>query len=84
AYYAPSSAVAEMVESVLRDEKKILPCAAYLEGEYGLSGVYLGVPVKLGRRGIEQIVEIVLEPDEQAALARSAESVRELFRILTV
>ena len=84
AYYAPSAAVAEMVESVLRDEKKILPCAAYLEGEYGMSGVYLGVPVKLGRRGIEQIVEIALEPDEQAALARSAESVRELFRILTV
>jgi len=84
AYYAPSSAVAEMVESVLRDEKKILPCAAYLEGEYGISGVYLGVPVKLGRRGIEQIVEIALEPEEQAALARSADSVRELFRILTV
>ena len=73
-----------MVESVLRDEKKILPCAAYLEGEYGMSGVYLGVPVKLGRRGIEQIIEIALEPEEQAALARSADSVRELFRILTV
>jgi malate dehydrogenase len=84
AYYAPSAAVAEMVESVLRDERKILPCAAYLEGEYGMSGVYLGVPVKLGRRGIEQIVEIALEPEEQAALARSADSVRELFRILTV
>jgi malate dehydrogenase len=84
AYYAPSSAVAEMVESVLRDEKKILPCAAYLEGEYGMNGVYLGVPVKLGRRGIEQIIEIALEPEEQAALARSADSVRELFRILTV
>ena len=84
AYYAPSSAVAEMVESVLRDEKKILPCAAYLEGEYGMSGVYLGVPVKLGSRGIEQIVEIALEPEEKAALARSADSVRELFRILTV
>ena len=84
AYYAPSSAVAEMVESVLRDEKKILPCAAYLEGEYGMSGVYLGVPVKLGSRGIEQIIEIALEPEEQAALSRSADSVRELFRILTV
>ena len=84
AYYAPSSAVAEMVESVLRDEKKILPCAAYLEGEYGMTGVYLGVPVKLGSRGIEQIIEIALEPEEQAALARSADSVRELFRILTV
>jgi malate dehydrogenase len=84
AYYAPSAAVAEMVESVLKDEKKILPCAAYLQGEYGMSDVYLGVPVKLGRRGIEQIVEIELEPPEKAALARSAEAVRELFRILTV
>ena len=73
-----------MVESVLKDEKKILPCAAYLEGEYGMSGVYLGVPVKVGRRGIEQIIEIELQPDEKAALGRSAEAVRELFRILTV
>jgi malate dehydrogenase len=84
AYYAPSAAVAEMVESVLRDQKKVLPCAAYLEGEYGISGVYLGVPVKLGRRGVEQIVEITLEPEEREALGRSADSVRELFRILTV
>ena len=84
AYYAPSAAVAEMVESVLKDEKKILPCAAYLQGEYGMSDVYLGVPVKLGRRGIEQIVQIELEQPEKAALARSAEAVRELFRILTV
>jgi malate dehydrogenase len=84
AYYAPSAAVAEMVESVLKDEKKILPCAAYLEGEYGMSGVYLGVPVKLGRGGVEQIVEIELTPEERSALGRSAEAVRELFRILTV
>jgi malate dehydrogenase len=84
AYYAPSAAVAEMVESVLKDEKKILPCAVYLEGEYGMSGVYLGVPVKLGRGGVEQIVEIELTPEEKSALGRSAESVRELFRILTV
>jgi len=84
AYYAPSAAVAEMVESVLKDEKKILPCAAYLQGEYGMSDVYLGVPVKLGRHGIEQIVQIELEPPEKSALARSAEAVRELFRILTV
>ncbi|HEU5251595.1 MAG TPA: malate dehydrogenase, partial [Thermoanaerobaculia bacterium] len=62
----------------------ILPCAAYLEGEYGMSGVYLGVPVKVGRSGVEQILEIELEPDEKAALGRSADSVRELFRILTV
>ena len=84
AYYAPSAAVAEMVESVMRDEKKVLPCAAYLQGEYGMSGVYLGVPVKLGRGGVEQIVEIELTPEERMALERSAEAVRELFRILTV
>jgi malate dehydrogenase len=84
AYYAPSAAVAEMVESVMRDEKKVLPCAAYLQGEYGISGVYLGVPVKLGRGGVEQIVEIELTPEERMALERSAEAVRELFRILTV
>jgi malate dehydrogenase len=84
AYYAPSAAVAEMVESVLKDEKKILPCAAYLQGEYGMTDVYLGVPVKLGRRGIEQVIEVELAAEEKSALARSAESVRELFRILTV
>jgi malate dehydrogenase len=68
----------------MRDEKKVLPCAAYLQGEYGISGVYLGVPVKLGRGGVEQIVEIELTPEERMALERSAEAVRELFRILTV
>jgi malate dehydrogenase len=84
AYYAPSSAVVEMVDAVLRDKKKVLPCAVYLQGEYGLSDVYLGVPVKLGRRGVEQIVPIQLLPDEKAALDKSAEAVRELFRILKV
>jgi malate dehydrogenase len=84
AYYAPSAAVAEMVEAVLKDEKKILPCAAYLQGEYGISDVYLGVPVKLGRRGIEQIIQIELAPEEKAALARSADAVRELFGTLKV
>ena len=84
AYYAPSAAVAEMVESVLKDEKKILPCAVYLPGEYGMTDVYLGVPVKLGKNGIEQIVEIELTAEEKTALGRSAEAVRELFRILTV
>jgi malate dehydrogenase len=84
AYYAPSAAVAEMVESVLKDEKKVLPCAVYLQGEYGMSDVYLGVPVKLGKNGIEQIVEIELTAEEKTALGRSAEAVRELFRILTV
>jgi malate dehydrogenase len=82
AYYAPSAAAVEMVDAVIKDKKKILPCAAYLEGEYGFSGVYLGVPVKLGRRGVEQIIEITLEPREKEALAKSAQAVRELFGIL--
>jgi len=82
AWYAPSSAAVEMVDAVVRDKKKILPCAAYLQGEYGMKDVYLGVPVKLGRKGIEQIVEIKLQDDERAALQRSADAVRELFRIL--
>jgi len=84
AYYAPSSAVVEMVDAVLKDKKKILPCAAYLQGEYGMQDVYLGVPVKLGRRGVEEIIEIRLLDEEKAALAKSAEAVRELFRILKV
>jgi len=84
AYYAPSSAVVEMVDAVLKDKKKILPCAAYLQGEYGMQDVYLGVPVKLGRRGVEGIIEIRLLDEEKAALAKSAEAVRELFRILKV
>ena len=82
AYYAPSSAVVEMVDAVIKDKKKILPCAAYLQGEYGFRDVYLGVPVKLGRGGVEQIVEISLADDEKEALARSAAAVRELFGIL--
>ncbi len=78
AFYAPGAAVTEMVEAILRDKKKILPCAAYLEGEYGIRGLFVGVPVKLGRRGIERILEIPLTPDEAAALQRSAAAVREL------
>jgi malate dehydrogenase len=84
AWYAPASSVVEMVDAVLRGKKKILPCAAYLQGEYGMSDVYLGVPVKLGARGIEQIVEITLMPEEKAALEKSANAVRELFKILKV
>jgi malate dehydrogenase len=84
AYYAPSAAVVEMVEAILKDKKKILPCAAYLEGEYGIKGLYVGVPVKLGARGVEQIVEIKLTPEENAALQKSAASVRELVNILGV
>lgn len=84
AFYAPGASVTEMVEAILRDKKKILPCAAYLEGEYGIRGLYVGVPVKLGRRGIEQIIEITLTPDEAAALKRSASAVRELVDKLGV
>ena len=84
AWYAPASAVVEMVDAVLKDKKKILPCAAYLQGEYGMKDVYLGVPVKLGARGMEQVVEIKLTAEESQALAKSADAVRELFRILKV
>jgi malate dehydrogenase len=84
AWYAPASAVTEMVDAVVRDKKKILPCAAYLQGEYGLTDVYLGVPVKVGRGGAEKILEIALTPSEKAALETSAGHVRELFRILKV
>ena len=78
AYYAPASAAVEMAESILRDKKKILPCAAYLEGEYGISGLFVGVPVKLGKSGIEEIISLRLLPEEQKALEKSAAAVREL------
>jgi len=84
AYYAPSAAAVEMVEAILKDKKKILPCAAYLEGEYGIKGVFVGVPVKLGARGIEQIIEVKLTPEENAALQKSANSVRELVNVIGV
>jgi malate dehydrogenase len=84
AYYAPSAAVVEMVKAILKDEKKILPCAAYLEGEYGIKGLFVGVPVKLGERGIEEIIEIKLSADEKAALDKSAASVRELVNVLGI
>ena len=82
AYYAPASAAVEMAESILKDKKKILPCAAYLEGEYGLDGLFIGVPVKLGVGGIEEIVEITLTDDEKAALQHSADAVAELKELL--
>ncbi len=82
AYYAPSAAVTEMVEAILKDKKKILPCAAYLEGEYGIKGLFVGVPVKLGARGVEQIIQIKLAPDEDSALRKSASSVREMVSVL--
>jgi malate dehydrogenase len=84
AYYAPSAAVVEMIDAIFQDRKKILPCAAYLEGEYGIHGLFVGVPVKLGARGIEQIIEIKLTPDEQAALERSANAVKELVKVIGV
>ena len=84
AYYAPSAATVEMVEAILKDKKKILPCAAYLEGEYGIHGYYIGVPCKLGSRGLEQIIEIKLTPEEDAALKKSAEAVKELCAVIGV
>ena len=84
AFYAPGSAVVEMVEAILKDKKKILPCAAFLQGEYGVRDLFVGVPVKLGARGIEQIVEIALTDDEQAALDKSAAAVRELVQVIGV
>jgi malate dehydrogenase len=84
AYYAPSAAVTEMVEAILKDKKKIMPCAAYLEGEYGIKGLYVGVPVKLGAKGIEQIIEIKLTPQEKAELDRSASAVKELVGVIGV
>src|SRR5437868_8763872 len=77
AYYAPSSGAVQMAEAIVRDQKRILPCAAWLEGEYGMKGVYLGVPCKLGRRGLEKVLDVQLTADERAALAKSAEAVRE-------
>jgi malate dehydrogenase len=76
AYYAPSAAVTEMVEAMVKDNKRILPCAAWLNGEYGLNDLYMGVPVKLGKDGIEDIIEVKLDDDEKTALAESAEHVR--------
>lgn len=82
AYYAPASAAVEMAESILKDKKKILPCAAYLEGEYGINGLFIGVPVKLGSNGIEEVIQITLTDEEQAALNKSAEAVQELVDVL--
>ncbi len=82
AYYAPSAGAVQMVEAIVRDQKRILPCSAWLEGEYGMTGLVLGVPVKLGRNGIEQIIEVSLTADEQAALAKSAEAVREPMSVV--
>jgi malate dehydrogenase len=82
AYYTPAAAAIEMADSILRDKKKVLPCAAYLEGEYGISGLYVGVPCKLGANGIEQVYEIKLTDTELAALQKSARAVQELVDII--
>ena len=82
AYYAPSASAVEMVESILKDKKKVLPCAAYLEGEYGINGLFVGVPVKLGAGGVEKIYEFQLTSEEKAMLAKSAASVQELVDVL--
>lgn len=82
AFYAPSAAVAEMVDAILLDQKRLLPCAALLEGEYGISGVYMGVPVILGAGGVERVVELDLTADEKAALDKSADAVRELVEVM--
>jgi malate dehydrogenase len=77
AYYAPSSGAVQMVEAIVKDQRRILPCAAWLEGEYGMNGLYLGVPCKLGKNGLEQVLEVTLTADERAALEKSADAVRE-------
>jgi malate dehydrogenase len=82
AFYAPAAATAQMIESILLDKKRILPCAVSLEGEYGIKGVVVGVPVKLGKNGMEQIIELKLTADESAALKKSAEAIRELTKIM--
>ncbi len=82
AFYAPSAAVAQMAEAIILDKKEILPCAALLEGEYGIKDTVISVPVKLGRNGIEQIIELELTADEKQALAKSAEAVRELIKTM--
>ena len=82
AFYAPSAAATQMAEAVLLDKKRILPCCAYLQGEYGIDGLFVGVPVKLGANGLEQIIEVTLTSEEQAALNKSAESVRELVDVM--
>jgi malate dehydrogenase len=83
AWYAPGAAAAQMVDSIVLDEKRVLPCTALLEGEYGIDGLYMGVPVKLGAAGIEQILEVELDDEERAALAKSADAVRDVVGVLT-
>jgi malate dehydrogenase len=83
AWYAPGAAAAQMVDSIMLDEKRVLPCTAYLEGEYGIEGLYMGVPVRLGAAGIEEILELELTEDEQRLLKESADAVRDVVGVLT-
>jgi len=83
AWYAPGAAAAQMVDAIVLDEKRVLPCTAYLDGEYGIAGLYMGVPVKLGAAGIEEILEVELDDAERAALAKSADAVRDVVGVLT-
>src|SRR4029077_7101917 len=78
AWYAPGASVVEMVEAIMLDKKKIFPCSVFLQGEYGVKDLYVGVPVKLGARGLEQVIQIKLTPDEDAAFKKSAAAVKEL------
>jgi malate dehydrogenase len=80
AYYAPSAGAVQMAEAIVFDQRRILPCAAWLEGEYGMSGLFLGVPCKLGRKGLERVIEVELTADERTALGKSAEAVKEPMR----
>jgi malate dehydrogenase len=84
ANYAPSAGAVQMAEAIVNDQKRILPCAAWLQGEYGMRDLFLGVPCKLGRRGLEQVLEVELTADERAALEKSAEAVREPMRALSL
>jgi malate dehydrogenase len=84
AYYAPSAGAVQMAEAIVNDQRRILPCAAWLEGEYGMKGLFLGVPCKLGRRGLEKVIEVELTADERAALAKSAEAVREPMGVVKI
>jgi malate dehydrogenase len=82
AWYAPGAAAAQMVEAIIRDQKRIFPCCAWLQGEYGMKDIYLGVPVKLGKNGIEEIIELKLEASEKDLLTKSAAAVKEVMDVL--
>jgi malate dehydrogenase len=84
AYYAPSASVLQMIDSILLDKKMIMPCSVYLEGEYGINDVFVGVPVKLGARGVEQIIQLELSAEERAALGKSADAVREILKVMGI